>query len=209
MKGLLIIGAGGNGRVIADMAEDLGHWSKIAFLDDELSRTLESESWQIIGPCSALAEIADDFDDVVIAFGDNALRYSWIERAMASSLELATVIAPSASVSSHAHLGPGTVVMPQAVVNVGAKIGSCGLINTGSSVDHDCVLGDAVHVAPGARLGGDVTIGDRTWIGLGAAVRHGIVIGQDVLVGAGAAVVNNLPSSCTAMGVPARVRSEK
>lgn len=206
MSGLLIIGAGGNGRVIADIATELGRWSKIAFLDDDRYPMDDKRPWETVGPCSSLADVAYDFDAAVIGFGDNALRYSWIERVTASALELTTIVAPSAAVSSRARVGPGTVVMPQAAINIGVEIGACGLINTAASIDHDCVLGNAVHVAPGAHVGGDVTIGDRTWIGLGVVLRHGLSIGKDVMVGAGAAVVTDLPDACTAMGIPARIR---
>ena len=204
MSGLLIIGGGGNGRVIADIASELGRWSRIAFLDDHRPSENEGSPWETVGTCASLKDVPGDFTAAIIGFGDNALRHSWIERIQGAALDLVTIVAPTAAVSAHARLGPGTVVMPQAAINVGAEIGSCGLINTAASVDHDCVLGDAVHVAPGAHIGGDVTIGDRAWIGLGAAVRHGVSIGNDVMVGAGAAVVSDLPDACTALGVPAR-----
>ena len=191
MSALLILGGGGNGRVIADIAASDGSagWDRIAFLDDSLPRGSAIDSWEVIGTCSALPEVASDFSAMVVGFGDNRLRHDWIERAARSGLELATVIAPSATVSSRAVLGAGTVVMPRGVVNIGSRLGPGCLINTGATVDHDCQLGPSVHVAPGAHLGGDVRVGDRSWVGIGASVRHGVAIGRDVMVGAGAAVV--------------------
>ena len=206
MSALLVLGAGGNGRVIADVADRTGEWSRIAFLDDSLPSGSDVEGWAVLGPCSALPDVASDHDAVVIGFGDNRLRHDWIERAGAAGLELACIVARSASVSGRASLGPGCVVMPHAVVNIGGRLGPGCLVNTGATVDHDCRLGAAVHLAPGAHLGGDVTVGERTWIGVGASVRHGATIGSDVMVGAGAAVVSDLPSDCTAVGVPARIR---
>ena len=207
MSSLLVLGAGGNGRVIADVASDAGDWDRIAFLDDNLESFQPEAHWAILGPCSDLSKIASEFDALVIGFGDNALREEWFDRSRECGIELATIISPSASVSSRATLGPGTVVMPQAAVNIGVTTGRCCLVNTGATIDHDCRLGDSVHVAPGAHLAGNVGVGDRTWVGIGASVRHGISIGRDVMVGAGAAVVLDLPDACSAMGVPARVRA--
>jgi len=201
---LLIIGAGGNGRVISDMAEQSGDWSMIAFLDDSVDA--HDYPWGIVGSCSDFAEHAAIFTHAVVAFGDNTLRSKWLERIAQTSLQMPTIIADSAQVSPRAKLGPGTVVMPQAAVNIGSDIGTGCIINTGASVDHDCRLGSCVHMAPGAHVGGHVTIGERSWIGIGSSVRNGIDIGSDVMVGAGAAVVSNLPDGCRAVGVPAKAQ---
>ena len=201
---LLIIGAGGNGRVISDMAEQSGDWSMIAFLDDSVDA--HDYPWGIVGSCSDFAEHAAIFTHAVVAFGDNTLRSKWLERIAQTSLQMPTIIADSAQVSPRAKLGPGTVVMPQAAVNIGSDIGTGCIINTGASVDRDCRLGSCVHIAPGAHVGGHVTIGERSWIGIGSSVRNGIDIGSDVMVGAGAAVVSNLPDGCRAVGVPAKAQ---
>lgn len=201
---LLILGAGGNGRVISDMAEQSGMWSMIAFLDDAVDA--HEYPWGVVGSCADFAEHASMFTHVIVGFGDNALRSKWLERIAQTRLEMPTIIAKSAEVSTHATLGAGTVVMPQAVVNIGARVGTACIINTGASVDHDCQLGSCVHIAPGAHVGGHVKIGDRSWIGIGSSVRNGIKIGADVMVGAGGAVVSDLADGCTAVGVPAQPR---
>jgi sugar O-acyltransferase (sialic acid O-acetyltransferase NeuD family) len=204
MNGLLIIGAGGHGRVIADVASGIGSWGRIAFLDDRVDDIGAGCSWPVLGKCESFASVAGEFDAVIVGFGDNALRLDWADRVIGQGLELATIISPGANVSENARVGAGTVVMPGAVVNIGASTGRCAIINTGATLDHDCHLEDAVHLAPGAHLGGGVRVGARTWIGIGAAVRHGVSIGDDVIVGVGAAVHADLPDGCTAVGVPAR-----
>ena len=201
---LLIIGAGGNGRVISDMAEQSGDWSMIAFLDDSVDT--HDYPWGIVGSCSDFVEHAAMFTHAIVAFGDNILRSKWIDRIGQTDLEMPIIIADSAQVSPRVRLGPGTVVMPQAAVNIGANLEAGCIVNTGASVDHDCRLGVCVHIAPGAHVGGHVDIGDRSWIGIGSCVRNGISIGSDVMVGAGAAVISVLADGCTAVGVPARSR---
>ena len=204
MSKLLIIGAGGHGRMIADVAATTGRWSSIAFLDDEVQRLPEDLPWPVLGSCDRLKSVSGDHDSLVPGFGDNALRHDWTERISTLGIELASVVSPQAIVSSHAKLGPGTVVMPGAIVNIGATTGRGVIINTGATVDHDCHLADGAHVAPGVSLGGGVQVGERSLIGVGASVRNGITIGRDVTVGVGAAVHADLPDECTVVGVPAR-----
>ena len=49
MKGLLIIGAGGHGKVIADIASTLGKWDQIAFVDDKYPDLKQVLDWPVIG----------------------------------------------------------------------------------------------------------------------------------------------------------------
>ena len=206
MSALLIIGAGGHGQVIADVASALGEWSSISFLDDRPEPLPADLDWRVSGTLDSMEEVVKDFDAVFVGLGDNRLRLEWIERIERIGVEVPTIVSPMASVSLRSEIGPGTVVMPGGVVNIGAVVGKGGLINTGASVDHHCVLGDAVHIAPGANLGGGVRVGDRSLVGIGASVRPEVVIGSDVTVGVGAAVDRDLADGCTVVGVPARPR---
>lgn len=204
MSSLLIIGAGGNGRVVADIASTCAQWDRIEFLDDNPALTSSHSEFPVIGTCEEFESVASRYDGVVIGFGDNQTRSKWYERARAFGCPLPRIIAPTASVSDRCSIGPGCVVMPHAVVNVGVVSGACVLINTAATIDHDCVLGDSVHVSPGANLGGEVRVGVRSWLGIGCCVRHSIQIGSDVVVGAGASVVCDLEDGVTVVGVPAR-----
>ena len=205
MSALLIIGAGGNGRVISDIASSLNRWERIQFLDDAPDSDKQDPRFPVIGCCDDLETAIEAFDDVVVGFGDNTMRSHWSERARICGRDLTTIIAPTAVVSDRATLGPGSVVMSHAVVNAGVVTGSSALINTAATVDHDCLLGDCVHISPGANLGGTVHVGDRSWLGIGCSVRHSIRIESDVVVGAGAVVVCDVRDSVTVVGVPARV----
>ena len=189
MSRLIIIGAGGHGKVVADATN-----KKCIFLDD--NQDLE----QVVGSIEQLQQIQQDGDQVIVAIGDNKTRLSLLD----GLCNIATVVHPSATVSESASLGMGTVVFANAAVNPDTVIGRGCVINTGATVDHDCVLEDGVHISPGANIGGGVTIGCCSWIGIGASVRHGITIGKDAVVGAGAAVVSDIPDGITVVGVPAK-----
>jgi sugar O-acyltransferase (sialic acid O-acetyltransferase NeuD family) len=204
VSGLLVIGAGGHGVVVADAAAEGGRWDRIAFLDDRFPEWKPDAPWGLLGGLDAAAALRDDYPDLVVAVGDNAARLGLTATFQAQGFRLPPVVHPTAWVSRLAALGPGSVVLAHAAVGPRTRTGTGCIVNTGATVDHDCALSDGVHISPGAHLGGGVTVGARTWIGIGAAVRHGIRVGADVTVGAGAAVVDDLADGVTAVGVPAR-----
>ncbi len=204
MSALLIIGAGGHGKVVADAALETGKWSEIVFLDDAWPEKKKNGLWDIHGNIDQLGEWKARCANAVVAIGNNHLRMELQFKLVATGFKIATIVHPSARVSRFARLGAGCVVFANAVVNVDAEVGDAAIINTAATVDHDCHLGKGVHVAPGANLGGGVTVGDFSWIGIGAVVRQYIAIGAGVIIGAGAVVVSAIDDGVTAVGSPAR-----
>jgi sugar O-acyltransferase (sialic acid O-acetyltransferase NeuD family) len=207
---LVVLGAGGHGRVVADAAEMQAKWSSICFLDDSFPTHTMTGAWPIIGPTSEGGSLPASMlaksrtDEFIVAIGNATTRLRLIDQLRQSGCKIATVVHPSAVVSSHVTLENGIAILAGACVNIGTRLGTGVILNTGSTVDHDCQLAEGVHVCPGAHLAGSVIVGRRTWIGVGACVRHGISLGDDVTIGAGAAVVSNIPDGALAVGVPAR-----
>ena len=201
MNRLIILGASGHGKVIADIAKKRGY-RDIVFLDDDPSvRTCAG--YAVEGPCGRLAGTDGD---VAVAVGNAKIRKRLMEQAEGRGRHFPVLIHPSAVVAEDAAIGAGTVVMAGAVINPGAVLGKGCIVNTSSSVDHDCRIGDYVHVSVGAHLAGTVEVGDGTWIGAGAVVSNNIRICADCMVGAGAVVVKDLRTPGTYVGVPARRR---
>ena len=205
MNRLAILGASGHGKVVADIAEQCG-WQGVEFFDDAWPNVQKNGVWKVVGDSKALLAQLGSYDGIVVAIGDNGIRYQKMQVFKNVGFPLITVVHPSAVVSQHSILGVGSVVMAGVVVNAGTEIGEGAILNTCCSVDHDCKLGDVVHISPGARLAGGVSVGSNSWVGIGASVRQGINIGSDVMVGAGAAVVQNLPDGVSALGVPAKIK---
>jgi sugar O-acyltransferase (sialic acid O-acetyltransferase NeuD family) len=206
MRRLAILGASGHGKVVADTAQ-CGGWDQVDFYDDAWPGLASNGSWHVVGDSTAMYARLQDYQGVMVAIGNNAVRHAKLESLIAAQAPVVSLIHPMAFVSQYASIGPGSVVFAGAVVNADAKIGFGAILNTGCSVDHDCVLGDAVHVSPGARLAGGVRVGERSWIGIGASIRQLIRIGSDVIVGAGASVVGDVPDGQVVVGVPAKVIS--
>ncbi len=204
---LLIVGAGGHGRVVADIAASDAGWTEIAFLDDGIPASQRSGAWPVIGAFKQLASLTGEFDACVAALGDARLRLEHLLQAKAAGFQIPTLVHPGAVVSRQARVAEGVVVCAGAVVNIGANIARGAIVNTGATVDHDCRLEEGVHVCPGAHLAGNVTIGARSWFGIGAVAKQGIRIGSDVTVGAGAVCLVDVADGAMVVGVPAREKN--
>ena len=200
MNSLVIVGASGHGKVIADIAEKNGY-SDIVFLDDNPAIKVCGQ-YRVVGG----REEAKDYKhaDFVVAIGNATIRRKIQTELCEMGLHIVTLIHPAAVIASNVKIGVGTVIMAGAVVNPCTEIGRGCIINTCASVDHDCQIGDYVHVSIGAHVAGTVTIKDNTWIGAGAIVINNIEIVEDCMIGAGAVVVHQIESSGTYVGVPAR-----
>lgn len=196
LRKLVIIGASGHGKVVANIARKNGY-SEIVFFDDDES-IHECGGYPIIGKSSEAGTIDSD---VIIGIGNAGVRKR-IQESVDEN-KIVTLIHPDAVVADDVVIGAGTVVMAGAVINPGTHIGKGCIINTCSSVDHDCKVGDYVHISVGSHLCGTVNVGDRTWIGAGATVSNNISICPDCMIGAGAVVIKNIEEAGTYVGVPA------
>jgi sugar O-acyltransferase (sialic acid O-acetyltransferase NeuD family) len=206
---LLILGAGGHGKVSADCAAEQGRWSGIEFYDDRWPNLEACAHWPVAGTGEDLLRQPVEACDAFVAIGDAETRLAWIARIQKAGLPLATIIHPRAAVSVGAALAPGVLVVAGAVVNIGARLDEGVIVNTGATVDHDCVMEAGAHICPGVHLAGNVDVGRAAWIGIGASVRQGVKIGAGATIGAGAVVVADIPRGVTAIGVPAKPRASK
>jgi sugar O-acyltransferase (sialic acid O-acetyltransferase NeuD family) len=200
MKSIAILGASGHGKVIADIAEQSG-FTEIVFFDDTQQGAIEH--WKIAGTIENLLTRKKYFDAVVVAIGNNQIREEKMRILIAEGAKITSLVHPSATVSKHSSLGIGSIACAGAIIGPFVTIGAGSIINTGASIDHDCQLGEYVHISPGAHLAGNVRVGSRTWIGIGASVNQQLKIGADVTIGASSAVIKDIPSSATAVGIPA------
>ena len=203
-KKLIIIGASGNGKVVADIAKKVGY-EDIAFLDD--NRELKScGTYPVIGKSSDVSNYLDA--DVIVAIGNAKVRQE-LQEQMEDKVNITTLIHPDAVIADDVCIAAGTVVMAGAVINPGVTIGKGCIINTCSSVDHDCRIGNFVHISVGSHVAGTVEIEDRTWIGVGATVTNNVNICGDCMIGAGAVVIHNIEQPGTYIGLPAEEKNMK
>ncbi len=195
---LVIIGAGGHGKVVADTALKNGY-TDIVFVDDGSEGTCLR--FPIVGTTRELMELNTPGTDFIIAVGDNDAR-----KRIAESYDLpwVTLVHPSAQIGTWAKVGVGTVVLECAKLNACSTVGDHCIINSGGLVGHDCVVEDYVHVSANASLGGTTRVGERTFVGLGSTLRNNIDVCPGCLIGAGAVVVKNITEPGVYVGNPAR-----
>jgi sugar O-acyltransferase (sialic acid O-acetyltransferase NeuD family) len=205
-KRVYIFGAGGHGKVVADILR-AARRPVAGFIDDLTCRSQRSVSGLPVLDVSRWMTSVEACDGIGVALGigDNQARKEVADRCRQRGFEIVTAVHPAAVLSAAAGIGAGTVIMPLAVVNADARLGPGVIINTGAVIEHDCVVSDYAHISPNAVLGGRVHIGPFSQLGLGAAVLPGVSIGSGSIIGAGAVVVRDIPDDVVAMGVPARV----
>jgi sugar O-acyltransferase (sialic acid O-acetyltransferase NeuD family) len=209
---LLIWGAGGHGRVVADLARLKGY-KVVGYIDinpHRVGTVVDKDDTRVL-----LSEKDLEFflmrgeplpggaSLVALGIGDNEIRLRCLSRLGGRCAP--ALVHPKAVVASTVSVGPGTVIMAGAVVNDQASLGRGAIVNSGAIVEHDCVLHDGVHISPGAVLAGGVMVETLAWIGAGATVLPQVKIGPGAIVGAGAVVLRDVASGTTVVGNPARI----
>lgn len=193
---MILYGAGGHGKVIADIIRQ-SDGEEVLFVDQNPSAQVQGYS--VINSLSAdrLSE------PVIVAIGNNSIRKKVVSNLSAN---YAKAIHPTSCIAlTKVEIGVGTVIMAGAVVNPFTYIGAHCIINTNSSIDHDCVIGDFAHISPGVTLCGGVSVGEGSHIGAGAVVIPNVKIGNWVVIGAGSTVIENVPDYAFAVGSPAKI----
>jgi sugar O-acyltransferase (sialic acid O-acetyltransferase NeuD family) len=199
---LVIFGAGGHAKVVAEAALARTPGREIIILDDAIEGRTMISGFPVSGGRDQLAALSDV--PVVPAIGDNRARAQLIEWLLKRGHRLETIIHPSATVADSVKIDAGSFVSAGAIVIAEARICRGAIVNTGASVDHDCIVGEAAHIAPGVHLCGNVRIGPRTLVGVGTCIAPGISIWEDVIIGAGSTVIRDINESGTFIGNPAR-----
>lgn len=199
---LIIIGASGHGKVVADIAIKMNKWQSITFLDDDES-IKASIGLEVIGK-TADAFTYKEEANFFVAIGSNTTREKIQEKLIEQGLNVVSLIHPSAVIGTDVEMGIGTAVMAGVVINSSTRIGNGCIINTSSSVDHDNVIEDYVHISPGVNVAGTVKVGKGSWIGIGSVVSNNVNICSGCKVGAGAVVVEDITEPGSYVGVPVR-----
>lgn len=207
MLNLLILGAGGHGKVVADVATQTRKWDKISFLDDNLE-LYKVNGIEVIGKLSDYFLHTQKYQHAFVAIGDGKVRLKWIEILNEAGFNIPSLIHPFSSVSKYSQISFGTLVNAGVVVNTNVEIGTGCILNTNCSVDHDSILQDGVHLSPGVKVSGSVLVGRRSWICVGSTISNNIEIGSDVIVAAGAVVINSIPDNVMVAGVPAIIKKK-
>ncbi|OIK09369.1 acetyltransferase [Bacillus sp. MUM 116] len=203
---IAVIGRGGHSKVISEMIHSNEDYQIVAYLDDKYENVRLIDNI-FCGPISSVNKLLkyDPNIKFIIAIGNNKTRKLIVEKLNLPNEYYVTIIHKSSIISHCSKIGNGTVIMPGSVINTDVEIGDHSIINTGAVIEHDCVIGNFSHVCPGVTLTGAVNVEVGTFIGAGATIIPNIRVGEWASIGAGATVIQDIPSNCTAVGIPAKV----
>lgn len=210
MKRVVIIGAGGHAREVAEIlrhqAEHDPTLMPLGFVDDNPHLAGQSvDGLPVLGGWTWFDHVERSSLAVVCAVGSPAVCLRLVSRAKNLGLSFTSVVSPLAHISKRASIGQGVMIFPHVVLNTGSQIGDYSILNLGVSISHDSVIGSYCNINPGVRVAGNVAVGDGCYIGMGTSIIQGRKIGAGTTVGAGSVVIRDVISNATAVGVPAAV----
>lgn len=187
-KTLLILGAGGHGKAVAEAALLSGVWHRVLFVDDRWPTMQDSFGLPVVSYIAGLNQFVVLAQGAIAAVGNNTVREQWCAAIEHAGLELVSIVHPRAYVSSSVALGAGTAVMALAMVGVDARVGQAAIINANATLDHDAVLGDFAHLGVGVQIAGGVQVGARAWLQAGCCAGYNVVVPDSENVPAGTAL---------------------
>ena len=210
---LIILGAGGHARSVADVASRLPWVRGLAFVDE---RTHAQGMHEMLG-YKVYASLEDALPPrtasplLHIAIGNSAVRARLAAEIAAShsDLRFISIIASSATIGLKAEIASGCFVGEYVHIGPQASIGEHSLINTHAVVEHDVRIGAFAHISVNATVAGTASIGEHCMLGAGSVVRDGIILGDHITLGAGAVAVGQITEAGRYVGIPARRMPEK
>jgi len=203
-KTLIIIGAGGHGKVVADCAEEMACYHEIFFLDGRAPDLNNCGVWTVIDQPQNFLDYNQENVDFFVAIGENSSRKKWLTKLIKSDVNVATLIHPKTVISKHVLVKKGSLICANATINAFTQIGIGCIVNTAASIDHDCFIDDFVHIAPGNSIAGTVTIEQLCFVGIGSSIIQGVTLGESSIIGAGSVVIKNIAENTLAVGCPAK-----
>ncbi len=208
MRDLIIYGAGGLGRDVAELVRRINDlhriWNFLGFIDDNSNATSVWGGKGVLGGFDFIVNL-DKTIDVVLAIADPASKrkiYENLKRI--SHVHFPVLIDRDVEIASAVPIGEGSIVFHFCSVSVNSSIGNCVLVSTGTNIGHDAILGDFCSIMPSVNISGNVTLGTETFIGVGSSIIQGKTTGCRSVIGMGSIVLNDVGNYCTVFGNPAK-----
>jgi len=203
---VLILGAGGHGRVVLDILLQARKYDVVGFLDNNSDiHGRRVDGIPVHGGIDELEGFGAELGvgGLIIAIGDNGARRGLARQVEQTGFELISAVHPSATLAYNATIGRNVVIAAGAVVCANCQIGDSVILNTGCIIDHQTMIGEGSHICPGVRIAGRVKVEPGVFVGIGATVVPKVTLGCEAIVGAGAVVLEDVLPMATVVGVPA------
>jgi sugar O-acyltransferase (sialic acid O-acetyltransferase NeuD family) len=208
MKDIVIIGAGGVGREVALIIEQINKenptWNLLGFLDDNPKvQNTYINGYKVLGGIGQIEQFKDV--QAVCAIASYKVKSKIINSLTELNIRFPKIIHQSVHIPQYSSVGEGTIIYPGVIMTTNIEVGNHVIISPGCGIGHESIIEDFCSILWNVNISGNVRIGTGCMIGTGATVIQNIKVGRETTIGAGAVVVKNLPENCTAVGVPAKV----
>ncbi len=155
---IVIIGAGGHGKVILDCIIAQGKYEVAGFVDDSIGINQNiTEHYKIIATQDNLESLKNNIEYFIVAIGNNQIREQLYKK-IKTLLKPATIIHPSATIGMGVNADSGCVILSNVIINTYTNIGENTIVNSGVIIDHECNIGKHVHLSIGAIIGSNTSI---------------------------------------------------
>lgn len=205
-KHLVIIGAGGMGRVMYDMArESLGYMSEFdikGFVDDNLEALDGFENYPPV--LGTIKEYLPQDDEVFICSIGGSFRKQCMENILSRGGNFLTLIHRTARIGSNVSLGVGNMVGAFTTIAADARIGDYNFIQSYTIIGHDVVIGNWNRIDSHVMCIGGTRIGNENMIHTSAVLNHGVEVEDATHIGACSFVMRKVEKGSTVFGNPAR-----
>ena len=203
-KKIVLVGAGGHCKSVADTLKKTEDYNEIIITDPDVPAGSFLLGCRIVGDDSNLTNAyMSGFEDAFItvgSIGNTSTRRRLHKVLQGIGFNFPSVIDTSAVIAEDAVIADGVFVGKTAVINSGSKIGEFAIVNSGAIIEHDCSIGKFTHISVGAVICGGCSIGDDVFIGANSTVVQGISIGSNSVIGAAGTVLADVPENTTVLG---------
>lgn len=210
MKDIAIFGAGGFGREVLTLINDINKveklWNIVGFFDDGFKKGDIINGITVLGTTQDLNTWNKEIS-VVVAVGNPIVKKKIIDNINNQYVDYPTIIHPTVLIgdSNYVKIGKGCIICANNIITTNIEIGNFVILNLACTVGHDTVIGNYAAFMPTCNISGEVIINDCVYCGTGVKIINQIEIGENSIIGAGAVVTSSKPDNCTIVGVPAKV----
>ena len=203
-----IYGSGGTGRNVKEIAEVIGTWNEIVFIDDTVKSGIYKGVCRMPFQCF-VQKYSKEAAEVIIALGEPEHKINLYNKVKKAGYDFANVIHPSAEISPSATVGRGLIIKNGSIVSSDAVIEDNVCLEFNALIGHNCVIHRNCQISSMVVVGGDSEIGEGTYVAQSVPIKENIKIGANSVIGMGAVVLRDIPENVIALGNPARAMRSK
>lgn len=208
MKDIVIIGAGGVGKEVSWIIDQINGVRKIykvlGFIDDNKDIWgKEILGYKVLGGLDFLEEI-NYRGCAAIAITDYVVKKNMTQRLNNLEIEFPIIKHPKVKVPESTTIGQGSIIYEGVIISPDVKIGNFVIVSPKCGIGHDSVIEDYVSLLWNVSISGNDHIEEGVLFGSASTIIQGKKVKNESIIGAGAVVVKDIEKKGTYVGVPSK-----